>query len=380
MASTTLSLQAAFRRLGDPRRRHGRKHSLLNITFITVCAVIAGASDWHEIVLFGRSRRDWLAKYLDLRNGIPSHDTIERFFDAVSPQAFESCVREWLVGLVGKPGMGHLAIDGKTLRGSGNGKKGWRPLHLVSAWASECGLSLGQVAVDEKSNEITAIPELLDLLDITGALVTIDAMGCQREIAEKIVDKGGDYVLSVKGNQPGLVEEIQQEVEMALEHNGEGVELEQHETVETGHGRQETRRYLILRVGERMRASELWKGLKVIGMVTRERIANGKKSEQTSYFIGSRVMEAKEYAKVLRSHWSIEVGLHWQLDVSFGEDGNRVQRRNGAQNLAYVRRLALNLLKATNSPLSIAKKRYAAALDPAFLEEVLAATNNLGNV
>src|SRR5437868_9150535 len=231
-----VSIVKYFKRLKDPRRRHRRLHLLQDIIVIALCAVLAGAQDWQEIETFGRKRRAWLERFLKLPNGIPSHDTFERVFDRLHPQTFQTCFREWIQALQEVLNIKQIAIDGKTLRSSGSAQLG--PLHLVSAWATAQRLSLGQVAVDAKSNEITAIPALLDLLDINGALVTIDAMGCQKKIAEKIVDCGGDYILTAKDNQPHLVEDIQQSLRDACESDFAGMEHYTYETLDRGHGRE----------------------------------------------------------------------------------------------------------------------------------------------
>ena len=371
MALSLYSVSRYFTRLRDPRRHHLKRHLLIDILVIAICAVIANADDWQQVVTFAKRRRAWLLTFLSLPNGIPSHDTFERVFDRLDPQAFQACFRQWVEALAQTLGLGHIAIDGKTLRHSGNAAKGWRPLHVVSAWASQVQLSFGQVTVDEKSNEITAIPRLLELLDLHGALVTIDAMGCQREIAKQIVAGKGDYVFSVKDNQPHLLEDIRECLGKALETNFAGLCWDRFETIERSHGRQETRTYLILTNPEGLRNQEAWAGLKVIGMWTNERLLKDTASDETHYFIGSRVMSAQKYGEALRGHWGIENKLHWHLDITFGEDANRVQRRQGAENLALVRRLALGLLKRHPGQESMACKRLAAAYDTDFLEEIL---------
>jgi predicted transposase YbfD/YdcC len=239
-----LSISTFFAKLKDPRRAHRRLHHLQDIIIIALCAVIAGAQDWQQIETFGRKRRAWLDGFLDLRHGIPSHDTFERVFDRLQPQAFQACFREWVQALRSALRIKHVAIDGKTLRGSGSAQLG--PLHLVSAWATAQHLSLGQVAVDAKSNEITAIPALLELLDLNGALVTIDAIGCQKAIAQKIVDQGGHYALTVKDNQEHLLEDIQQAFMTAFDTDFAGLEHDTYETRERGHGREEYRCYTVL--------------------------------------------------------------------------------------------------------------------------------------
>jgi len=366
-----LSIPKFFAPLKDPRRAHRRLHHLQDIVVIALCAVIAGAQDWQEIETFGRKRRAWLRRFLALPNGIPSHDTFERVFDRLKPQAFQACFLAWVRALSAAVGIKHVAIDGKTLRGSGSAKLG--PLHLVSAWATAQRLSLGQVAVDAKSNEITAIPALLELLDLQGALVTIDAMGCQKDIAAKIIAGGGDYVLTVKDNQPHLLEDIQASFERAIDQGFAGVEHDTYETRERGHGRQEYRCYTVLHCTEGIRGREDWAGLTTIGICYSERAVAGETTTEARYFIGSKRAGAKYYGRGLRNHWGIENSLHWQLDVTFQEDRNRVTRRNAAENLALLRRLTLSLLQAHPAKLSIAKKRFAAALDPSFLEEILRA-------
>jgi predicted transposase YbfD/YdcC len=364
-----LSITKHFARLKDPRRAHRRLHLLQDIIIIALCAVIAGAQDWQEIELFGRNRRDWLGRFLSLPNGIPSHDTFERVFNRLKPEAFQACFREWVQAIQEVLNIRHVAIDGKTLRSSGTATLG--PLHLVSAWAIAQRLSLGQVAVDAKSNEITAIPVLLDLLDINGALVTIDAMGCQKAIARKIKEQGGDYILTVKDNQKNLLKDIEAALIKAFETDFAGLEHDRYETRERGHGREEYRCYTVLYSITGLPNADEWKGLTSIGMCYSERTINGETSVESRYFIGSRKARAKVYGKALRGHWGIENTLHWQLDVTFDEDDNRVSHRNAAENLALLRRLTLSLLQAHPAELSIAKKRYAAALDPAFLEEIL---------
>ena len=373
-----LSILHHFRKLKDPRRVHRRLHLLNDIVVIAICATIAGAQDWQEIVTFGHKRLDWLKRFLKLPHGIPSHDTFERVFDLINPQVFQACFRSWVEVLRDVLSIKHVAIDGKTLRSSGTG--GLKALHLVSAWATEQQLSLAQVACAEKSNEITAIPQLLELLDVKGAIVTIDAMGCQKAIAQKIVAQEGDYVLTVKNNQPNLLTDIQQSLAEASEKGFVGLESDSYETRAKGHGREEYRSYLVLHQTGGIRNAQEWSGLTTIGMCYSERTVNGVRSEELRYFIGSRKAKARVYAQALRNHWGIENALHWQLDVTFDEDDNRVTKRNGAENLALLRRLTLCLLKAHPEKLSIAKKRFAAALDTQFLEEVLRGDGIVGDL
>jgi predicted transposase YbfD/YdcC len=373
-----LSICHHFRKLKDPRRVRRRLHVLQDIIVIALCATIAGAQDWQEIAIFGQNRSDWLKRFLKLPNGIPSHDTFERVFDRIDPLAFLACFRGWVKALEEVLDIEHVAIDGQTMRSSGTAEL--KPLHLVSAWATAQHLSLGQVAVDEKSNEITAIPLLLDLLDLNGAIVTIDAMGCQKAIAQKIIDKGGDYVLPVKGNQPNLLTDVEQSLAAALENDFAGLEHDFYESRERGHGRDEYRSCMVLHHTAGIRNADEWANLTTIGMCYSERTVNGVQSEEVRFFIGSRKADAKTYAKVQRHHWGIENSLHWQLDVTFDQDDNRVTKRNGAQNLALLRKLVLSLLKAHPAKVSIAKKRYTAALDTQFLEEVLRGDGVLGGL
>jgi len=364
-----LSVTKHFAKLKDPRRVHRRLHLLQDIVVIALCAVIAGAQDWQEIETFGRKRLVWLKRFLQLPNGSPAHDTFERVFDRLNPRAFHACFREWVRAIQEALDINHVAIDGKTLRSSGSATLG--PLHLVSAWATAQRLSLGQVAVTEKSNEITAIPALLELLDLHGALVTIDAMGCQKAIAQKIVDQGGDYILTVKDNQENLRADIQQALIQACETDFAGLEHDTYERRERGHGRDEYRCYTVLHSTSGLRQAADWAGLSTIGMCYSQRTIKGVSSEELRFFIGSRKARAKVYGKALREHWGIENSLHWQLDVTFDEDHNRVSKRNAAENLGLLRRLALSLVQAHPAKLSMAKKRFAAALDPDFLEEIL---------
>ena len=377
MSGPAFALGKHFGSLKDPRIKERTKHLLLDIVVMAICGVICGGNDWQQIATFAKSRHDWLNKFLRLPNGAPSHDTFERVFDQLDPAAFQACFRDWMQALHEALGLSQIAIDSKTLRSSGTG--GRQTLHLVSAWATANCLSLGQVAVAEKSNEITAIPQLLELLDIRGALVTIDAMGCQKEIAARIVDGGGDYVLTVKDNQPSLLTAIQDCFQKAIDSDFAGLSHDDYQTEERAHGREEVRYYHII-TAPQLPMSDAWKGLQVIGMCYHECTQNGATTSETRYFIGSRKAKAKVYGKALRGHWGIENTLHWQLDVSFAEDKNRVSRRHGAENLALVRRLALSLLKQYPDQKSIACKRLQAALDPDFLTEVVDLAGSLGNV
>jgi predicted transposase YbfD/YdcC len=369
MAPTHTSIKLHFARLKDPRINRRKRHLLIDLVVIAIGAVICGANTWPQVALFAKKRLQWLKTFLALPNGAPSHDTFERVFARLNPEAFQSCFRQWMQALAQRLGLKQIAIDGKTLRGSGAGDLG--PLHLVSAWATHNHLTLGQVAVADKSNEITAIPKLLELLELEGALVTIDAIGCQKEIARRIVDGGGDHVLTVKDNQPNLLSDIRDRFVEALDNDFEGLAHSSYQTKEQGHGRQETRCYHMIYDLEGIRNQEAWAELKAIGMCFSERTVGEQTSMEVRYFIGSRKANAKVYGKALRNHWRIENNLHWQLDVAFGEDANRVRQRNATENLALVRRVALSLLKQHPGKASIACKRLEAAMDTDFLEEIL---------
>jgi predicted transposase YbfD/YdcC len=372
------SLKKHFRSLKDPRVVGRSRHLLLDLVVLAICGVIGNCDNWPDLVLFAQQREAWFRRFLKLPHGIPSHDTFERVFAALDPRVFERCCVAWLRDVADLVGVGHIAIDGKSLCGSAGSSLG--ALHLVSAWATQAQVSLGQVAVDGKSNEITAIPQLLALLDLEGALVTIDAIGCQKKIAQQIVAGGGDYLLVVKGNQEHLLDDIQQTVQQALEGELPARVVRTHTTREQGHGRQEERSCVVVERVAGLRNRKAWPGLTTVGMCRRERTVNGQTSTEVWYFIGSRRMGARRYAEALRGHWGIENNLHWQLDVSFHEDASRIENRHGAANFALFRKLALALLKQHPRKDSIARKRKAAALDCEFLAETLAGAAKLENI
>lgn len=363
------SIKKYFTALKDPRVRNRTEHRLIDIIAIALCGVIANCDGWTDIVDFANNRLAWFKRFLQLPNGIPSHDTFERVFAKIDPAVFNRCCVAWLRDVSDLVGLGHLAIDGKTLRGSASSKL--RPLHLVSAWATEANLSMGEVAVEGKSNEIKAIPELLKLLDLKGALVTIDAIGCQKALAQQIVDKGGNYLLTVKANQEHLLDDIQATVTKALDGELPKYQVATVTTTAEGHGRIEQRTYTVITNLEAIRDRTLWAGLTTVGMCFRERTVNGKTTEETHYFIGSGRLGARQAAKALRGHWSIENNLHWQLDVHLGEDRSRIQERNAARNFASMRKLALCVLKRHPAQKSIPRKRKLAAQNPDFLAEIL---------
>jgi predicted transposase YbfD/YdcC len=342
------SFEQHFQDLQDPRVERTRKHPLINVVFMAVCGVLSGANSIAGIHEFAIDRRSWFARYIDLTNDIPSEDTFGRVLARLDPGAFEKCLLSWIQAVQEVTENRLIAIDGKTLRSSSDHEQGRAAIHMVSAWATENKLSLGQVVVHEKSNEITAIPELLDLLDVSGALVTIDAMGCQREIADRICERGGDYVLAVKQNQPKLYERVEKAINEALE--GDAENLDEHQTIEKGHGRQETRTYAIVAAPDAVDPEELWRDLNAVGIAISERVdSQGRASMETRYYILSRLITVQEFAEAVRGHWGIENNLHWQLDVSFREDECRVCRDHAPANLSVIRRFALGLLKRETS-------------------------------
>lgn len=367
-----LAIQTHFADLEDPRIDRTRRHDLLDIVVIAICAVICGADGWVDVAKYGRAKRDWLATFLALPHGIPSHDTFRRVFCLLKPEAFLECFQRWIDALSAGLGLKRIAIDGKTLRRSFDRASGKAALHLVSAWASEQHLVLGQVAVDTKSNEITAIPKLLELLDVSGAIVTIDAMGCQKDIAAKIRAAGGDYVLTVKDNQPHLLEDVELCFELAVDSDFAGLEHSYHEEVYKGHGRVETHRVWTILHPEGIRDRALWQDLKAIALICSERQEKGKEDTiELRYYIGSKAAKAKAYASYVRGHWGIENGQHWVLDVCFDEDHSRMRTDHSAENMALLRRLALSLLKQHGAKGSVRGKRKQCGWDDQILLEVL---------
>jgi predicted transposase YbfD/YdcC len=379
-ASSVGSIKKHFRKLWDRRVPGRTRHLLVDIIVMAICAVIADCDSWREIALFAQKRLTWFQRFLRLPGGAPAHDTFERVFNQLDPKPFAACFFAWVKEFSELAGLRHIAIDGKTLRHSFQKSKGLKMLHSVSAWATEQHLILGQVMTDAKSNEITAIPKLLALLDLHGALITIDAMGCQKAIAAQIVKQGGDYVLAAKENQERLFDDIQATVGKALEGQVPAQDVDTYTQKETGHGRQEERTYTVIHNVAGIRDRAQWAKLTTVGMVYSEVTVGGATTTEVRYFIGSRRMSARKYGKALRGHWGIENNLHWQLDVSFGEDKSSVHQRNAGANFAALRRIALSLLKQNPSKESMGRKRKAASLDSDFLEEILLGTHKLGEI
>jgi len=362
-----------FAKLDDPRR-YNRRHLLLDLVVIAICAVICGADDWEAVEEFGHSKYEWFKSFLELPHGIPSHHTFRRVFASLDAEQFQTCFIEWIKA-VHKITKGQIiAIDGKKLRRSHDKTIGKQAIHMVSAWAEENRLVLGQRKVDDKSNEITAIPQLLDMLAIEGCIVTIDAMGCQREITSKIVDKGADYVLALKGNQGGLHQDVQELFSYAEE--TEFVDCDYHKTVEKNHGRLETRECWTISSPEYLpylRKLSKWANLRTIVMVKRERRVGAKIEIEVQYYISSLVSSAQHILNAIRGHWGIENRLHWVLDIAFREDDSRLRKGNGPQNFGVLRHIALNLLKQEKTAkCGIKNKRLKAGWDTDYLLKVLA--------
>jgi predicted transposase YbfD/YdcC len=364
-----------FATLEDPRVERTKRHALLEVVFIAVCALLSGANDFVGMEKFGKSKRDWLRKYLELPNGIPSHDTFGRVIRAIAPQQFVDCFRRWVATVPERSRGAHICIDGKTARASLDRGREQNPLHVVSAWATEQGLLLGQVAVDEKSNELTAIPKLLEMLELKGALVTIDAMGCQAAIAAKIHAKGGDYLLAVKGNQEHLEEDVIDSFAAAderRERGQAGTLPDVHESADDTHGRDEQRRCEALPAPKGLRNRERWPGLRSICRVTRTYVDKGVAKSEVRYFISTLPATARRLAAGVRRHWGIENGLHWVFDMVFAEDRSRARLGHGQENLALLRRWALSVHRQnTTVKGSIEKKRLQTGWDEKNLEKLL---------
>ena len=358
--------------VSDKRQEGKVKHPLATILFIAVTATIANAGSYEEVEAFGQEKEEWLKRFVDMPNGAPSHDTYERVFRWIDGREFERSFILWMREITAEGKLGIVAIDGKTMRGSRDGER--NPLHIVSAWASAQNLVLGQIKTEEKSNEITAIPALLDLLDVSGSIVTIDAIGTQREIAEKIVAKKADYVLSVKQNQPTMYDDIDTFVRSEGENDFAEHKHEYCRTVEKGHGRIEKREYYLFNDIEWLDWRDNWKGIKGFGFVRRtvSDLQGKKKRVETAYYITSLPGNANSFATAVRAHWGIE-SMHWSLDVVLNEDKRTVRKDNGARNLAVLKRMALNIIRAdkTLAKASGPLKRFRACMDLEYLETVI---------
>ena len=364
-------MQDHFVELTDPRR-HEVTYPLINVVVIALCAVLCGADDFVAIAKFGNTKRDWLARFLDLTSGIPSHDRFNAILGAIKPAEFEKCLLSWTVALHEITGGQLIAIDGKTLRRSFDAASSKAAIHMVSAWATANQISLGQVAVDAKSNEITAIPKLLELLELSGALVTIDAMGCQTEIARGIIEAKADYCLATKGNQPTLHQGIVDFFADHMEDDFARTKVRRYQTEEKAHGREELRDYFICPVPEDLPDGSRWTHLKAIGMSVSNTLRNGRDCNEVRYYILSKYLSGRRFAEAVRGHWGIENRLHWQLDVTFQEDQCRLRKGHADVNFSILRRSALSLLK--NEPtlkVGVKNKRLTAGWDEDYLEKVL---------
>jgi predicted transposase YbfD/YdcC len=368
MTEPKLGFAEHFAGLPDPRIDRTKKHPLVDVLAVALCATIAGADSFEEVERFGKSKEAWLRRFLELPNGIPSHDTFNRVLAALDPRKFAECVTRWLAAVCEATGLRHVAIDGKSARSAPRDTFSGR-LHLVSAWASENRLILGQQEVADGSHEIAAIPELLRVLELKGALVTIDAAGCQKEIARQVREQGGDYLLAVKGNQPALHGAVRRVFQRLAAADFEGAAHDTHELQEDGHGRHEERYVTVVYDPEGL--PEGWPDVRAVVLVCREREAGGKSASTAHYYVCSRRAKAKRVAEWVRGHWGVENGLHWVLDVAFGEDGNKTRAGHAGANLGLIRRVALSLLRQDTARGSVKAKRFQAALDEGYLLKVL---------
>jgi predicted transposase YbfD/YdcC len=378
-----VSILEYFDDLEDPRSSINRQHLLGDLIVICVCGVLAGADGPKAIGVWARAHAEWLKKYLELPHDIPSHDTIGRLLAALRPAAFQACFEQWIASLRQRLDSGIadgditsevIAIDGKALRRSHNRKKSLGPLFLVSAWSVQRGISLGQLATEEKSNEITAIPELLDQIELNNATVTIDAAGCQKNIAAKIINQGGDYLLALKGNQGTLYRAAIDYVIEQMENDFTTTTVERYVETTKGHGREDTVEYFHLPVPKTLPGASLWKKLRTIGVAVRTSLQDGKETTDIRFFISSLSLGVRRFAAACRGHWGIENSLHWCLDVTFREDDSRVRDRFAADNLAWLKRFAISLLKQQTDKESIAMRRRMAGWNVDYLMQVLAIT------
>lgn len=383
MATVRITLEEVvgyFDELEDPRSTINQKHPFVSVVVIALMAVLAGANGPTTIAQWAKYREAFLRRVLDLPNGVPRKDVFRRVLSLLNPTAFQTCFAAWLKTLRDQAAAATeinqpvYAVDGKTARRSHDRKKALGALHSVSVWASEFGLSLGQVACDDKSNEITAIPELLKLVDIRGAIITIDAMGTQKAIAAQIIEQKADYVLALKGNQESLHDAVIEYIDRQLENDFAGLDIRQHTTTETAHGRDETRCYTHLPVPSDLPNAGQWKGLKSIGVAISACVRDGKETVEKRYYLSSLPVGVKRFARAVRGHWGIENSCHWCLDMTFREDESRIRDRNLRENFAWLNRFLLSLLKQHPSKNSVIGKRRGCAWNDDFLLEVLTGT------
>lgn len=365
-------LRVSVNHIDDPRVQGRSDHLLSDIVGITVLAVLCGCDDWVAVTIFSKTRAKWLKQFFELPAGVPSHDTFGRVMGLIDPKQFSACLVNWTSALQTAIQGRVVAIDGKTARGSASKTKGMRALHIVSAWATDAGLTLGQVAVDEKSNEITAIPELLKLLSLKGAIVTLDAMGMQKAIVKNIREQQADYVIGLKDNQPTLAADMQHFADQACESNFRGLTTDVYSTTEKAHGGIEQREVRVIEIPKDSPHRKTWKDLRTLAIVIKRIERHGVETYETRMYLSSLPPDARLIAHAIRSHWGIENSLHWTMDVTFREDHHRLLDRNGVQNLSAIRRLAVSILRQDKTTkVGAQNKRLKAALDPGYLIQVI---------
>lgn len=369
-----LTIADYFTDLDDPRVERTKRHQLIDIVTIAILAIICGADSWVSIETYGQAKSQWLKGFLELPNGIPSHDTFARVFARINPQQFQECFLGWIQSISQITQGEVVAIDGKTLRHSYDKGADLAAIHMVSAWATANRLVLGQVKVDKKSNEITAIPELLKVLDLAGCIVTIDAMGCQKDIIKLIVEQEADYIITLKKNQKSLYTQVEQLFKEAIRRQFAGLTASSYVSREISHGREEIRHYLMLSdIREQVDPLHQWSKLNSVGLVESVRTVDGKTTGETRYYISRLTNDAQRLGQSVRSHWGIENQLHWLLDVAFSEDDCRIRKDNAPQNLAMIRQIALNLLGREKSvKVGVKNKQFRAAMDNDYLLKILA--------
>ena len=360
-----------FSTLTDPRLNRRKRHLLEDIVVLAICGVLSGADDWVGIAAFGQAKYHWFKQFLSLPHGIPSHDTFGRVLALILPDEFQACFTRWIQAVALNTQGQVIPIDGKTLRRSHDRRRGQSAIHMVSAWASANRLVLGQLKTEAKSNEITAIPELLQVLDISGCIITIDAMGCQKRIADLIIQKEADYVLALKANHEHLFQEVTALLAQKAVPDGQEPAFDYLETKTKDHGRLEIRRYGVTDELSTLKHTAGWKDIRLIGMVESERTARGKTTVERRYYVGSLEKDVALFAKAVRGHWGIENSVHWVLDMAFREDESRVRKGHGPENLAVLRHIALNLLRDDSTRLGIKNKRLKAGWSTEYLTHLL---------